>query len=256
MAENSDTFDLANLNSFIQNANNSLACGYDCQNERQAAKLQEDMYKAQQTLRTAPEDYEKATQAYLTFTKGEKEFSEYQVSNLQKQAEKMANKINQEISKSLEKCNKQIDLNTNLVKNLTYQTEIVMEVQNDNSETQEDATIRSSQIITNERKSYYENEIIASQQFYTQLFSYIYITLVFIYILTASLSFKNEVSWIIHVLVVLFFIFFYTYGKYIFYFLLYFFNKVWSWLPKDVYLTTTDATNNRKHINPNSYYNF
>jgi hypothetical protein len=252
--ENS-TFDISNLNNFIQNANSSLECGVDCQNENQASKLQEDMIKAQQNLSTAPEEYEKATQAYLMFTKGEKEYSDYQETQFQKQADAMANKIKQEITKSIHILNKNIDLNSTLVKQLTYQTELTTEVQNVNTQVESDTWLSSMKIITNDRKSYYEEQVISSQLFYTLMLSYMYMALVFIYILTA-ISMKTNISWITHVLVVLFFVFFYTYGKYVFYFIIYLFNYIWAFLPKNVYSTLSDDTNYRKKTQTTSYYNF
>ena len=236
-----NNFDISGLNEFIQNANTNLECGTECQTERQTAKLQEEMYKAQQNMQTAPEEYEKATQAYLTFTKGESEYNTYHEEQLQKQAKVQATQLREKLSQKLAKLNQSTELNTSLVMSANNQAELLGNYQDDHVQAQNNVNYSSADIVTNERKSYYEDQIISSQNFYTTMMTYMYMGLLVVYVL-AAIFHSNGVSWTTHIMILVFFALYYTLGKYLLQSVVYLFQYVRGLFPTNVYFKLQEPT--------------
>jgi hypothetical protein len=222
-------YDVSKLNDLLQTANETLACGPSCQKDKQSSVLHENMLKAQQNIKTAPEEYEKAAQAYITFTEGDAAYATYHETELTKQADRAATAISRKLTEWMTKVRTEIEVNENLAKNVHNVSDLLEKYKTENDGYRIQLHLRSADVVTNERKTFYEDQVIATQQYYSSLLSYIYMIAVVLYLVSGYMQGRTTGS---QLLMLVFFVLYYFFGAYMIGKIIQFFYYI---MPKNVY---------------------
>jgi hypothetical protein len=223
-----------NLNSFLDKAVSALSCDSNCQKEKTSDDLKQKYLAAKTNLVTAPINIDTTFKNYMVYLEGEPAYNEYKENELKDKA----TKISADIQGIL---NQQI---TDEIRNNTTYDGLLINVNNiyeyyegylkENIELNNKLKITESDIVTNDRKTYYEDQGIESlKKYYNVLFVfYIIIIVAYIvccFIIPSQLSIKMKI--IIFVLLGIYpFI-----SAWLFKQIIHYYHKTTELLPKNVY---------------------
>lgn len=229
-------FNTDEFNALLETANETLTCDATCQEEKQRQELGQNYLDAESNVISGPEKLYAAKKDFITFTKGEAGYNEYISNELKQESNAIVttyqDKFNETIKmiKNLFNTYNGLSINYNNVYDLyrKYKQE------NDNIENKFKTTV--SDTITNDRKTYYEDQVLnrVHNYYYFFMFVYIFILVVFfaaLFLVESDFIFKTRV-FIFILLVAYPFICYFMYQlaeKII--------NYINSFLPKNVYKT-------------------
>jgi hypothetical protein len=229
-------FDMNKFNDFINNANQALSCGPKCQNDKLGNSLKQNYLEAQNNLITAPNQLQKATQNYITFTQGEKGYNEYIDQQLEKKAQIISDTYSTQFNNEVTKVQNEISTYGGLLLNFYNIVELFKKYKIENTILENKLKVKSSDILTNDRKTHYEDEAINNLRFYFIILAIIYIIVFFTYIVSIFI-YDTNLKWYIHLCIVLFLACYPFIGTYLLQYIMYFYNQLIDLLPKNVYKT-------------------
>lgn len=174
-----------NLNQFINNANQVLTCDQDCQQQQQSAQLQQNYNNALNNLETAPDQVQSAQQQYITYTQGPIAYQELQTNNLQTAALELSNSYQGIFNEEVKRANRLLYSYSGILTNYSNIEELNEQYIKENVELDNDVKYSTSDTLTNDRKTYYEDQAIDSLKNYAWFFNLIYIILIISYIISA-----------------------------------------------------------------------
>ena len=150
------------INSFIEQASTALSCGADCQNQNTINQLKQTYLAAKTNLVTAPTQVETSFKNYLVYLDGEPAYLEYKETELQAKAEQITNSIQQDITKIISDETRNVNTYDGLLINLNNIYEYYERHLKENIEFENKLKTTTSDIVTNDRKTYYEDQGIES----------------------------------------------------------------------------------------------
>jgi hypothetical protein len=222
------------LNSLLEQSLSSLSCGPTCQREKTSEELKQKYLNAQTNLQTAPIQLETTKKNYYVFTEGEPRYNDMLEKELKQKAEMMgkmlANNFHEEISNA-----KLMNsyYNTELT-NSAYTKELYSVYLEKNKITQMKIKSHHSDVLTNDRKKYYETEALEDLKYWHTFFWYIYYLFVmplFTFVLVTKLSYHFMIRLLIEIIVLAYPYFIDSILRMIYGF----FHSIWIRLPKNVY---------------------
>jgi hypothetical protein len=169
------------LNQFINNANQALTCGQECQQQQQTEQLQQSYNNALNNLETAPAQLQTAQQQYITYTQGAAGYQQFQTNSLQTTASQLASEYQQKFDGELKRANLFLDSYYGLLINYYNIIELNDYYTKENVELSNDIQYSTSDTVTNDRKTYYENQATESLNQYGTIFKVIYAIVVIAY---------------------------------------------------------------------------
>jgi len=228
-------FDLNNINSFLNQASQTIMCNSDCQKQKQSEQLKRDFLNAQVNLESAPNQLEIAEKNYVVFEEGELAYNELRDSKLEKNAHLIIQKYKQNFEDDVEKINLQLNSYSGLVINFKNIVELYIYYKSENRKLFKQLKEDTNDILTNERKTYYEDQEIDKLKYY---YYYIFLTIYYISVtcfIIFSFIYPSNINWKIQILI--------SIGLYILPFistwilgmLIYFLYEIYNLLPKNVY---------------------
>ena len=173
----------AQINALLAKSAEALACGPDCQKIKTKQELEEKYLNSQTNMITAPIQLEEARKKYYTFSKGEAAYN----TMLEEDLTKKADMIGKEITKNfLEEVKKAITLNvyynTDLI-NSKNTTELYGDYTRKNKNFEKVIKNMYGDILTQDRKTYYETQEYEVLESWYKIFMSIYYILVVIFLL-------------------------------------------------------------------------
>ena len=174
-----------NLNQFINNANGVLTCNEECQQEKQSAQLLQNYNNALNNLQTGPSQVQSAQQQYITYTQGTGAYQQTQTTNLQNTASQLATEYQKKFNEEIKNANIKLNSYSGLVINYSNILDLNQQYITENIELNNDIKYSTSDTLTNDRKTYYENQAIESLQSYAWFFNLVYIIIVVSYCISA-----------------------------------------------------------------------
>jgi hypothetical protein len=174
-----------NLNQFINTANEVLTCDQECQQEKQTAQLLQNYNNALNNVQTAPAQLQTAEQQYITYTQGSAAYQETQTNNLQNTASQLAAGYQQKFNEEIKNAHTKLYSYSGLLINYSNIVELNQQYTRENIELHNDIKYSTSDTLTNDRKTYYENQAIENLQRYAWFFNLVYIILVVSYCISA-----------------------------------------------------------------------
>jgi hypothetical protein len=227
-------FDINKFNDFINSANQALSCGPDCQKQKLDSSLKQKYLEAQSNVITAPNQLEKATQNYITFTQGESGYNEYIEQKLEEKAQIISDTYSEKFNQDVKKINSEISTYKGLLINFYNVVELFKKYKIENTVLENKLKIKTSDILTNDRKTYYEDQGNDNLRFYFIIFLIIYYIIFLIYIFFIFI-YSSTLSWKSHLAIIVFLSLYPFIGTYLIEYLIYFYNIIIDLLPKNVY---------------------
>jgi len=224
----------AQLNKLLAQSADALTCGPSCQNQKTADSLRTTYQAAQSNVMTAPIELSQAEKAYITYVDGTAGYNAILGSAITTQATNVCDKIQAEF-------NKQVDIATNLTTtynslytNYTYVKELYHDYVNENAETHKHIGRLNSDVVTADRKTYYESQNYETLTKWYYIFRWIYIILLiafFIGLFLAESDKSRIYKWTVFILLVIYPIVI----NYIIAYLLKTWSQLYTLLPKNIY---------------------
>jgi len=229
------SFDMSKFNSFIQQASDTIMCNSDCQKQKETDKLKQAYEKAQETLASAPSQLQTAEQQYVVYTQGQTVYDELRDEELAGKATIIADAFKENFEKEVTKINSQISSYNGLLMNYKNVLELLMKYKIENVDLLKDIKKETNDVLTNERKTFYEDQNIGTLKFY-----YFYF-LLSIYVICVicfgifSLIYSSQTSWMVRFGIFLVFIALPFISTWILGMIIYLVYEVYKMLPKNVY---------------------
>lgn len=197
--ENSDNLD--KFNSLIDQASQSISCDSNCQKQRTADEYKNKYLDAQTNLATAPNQVEIAKKNYIIFTQGQIGYEEQIDKELKKKATTLASFYAENFNKESQNILSDVETYSGLLSNLRNVFDLFLKYKKENSELLKQLKEETNDILTNERKTYYQDQGISSLKFYYYYFlMVIYIICVFAFGIF-NFIYPSQFEWKIRVII-------------------------------------------------------
>jgi len=197
------------INQLLELSSQELICGPDCQQQKISTELKQKYLDAQTNLQTAPINLENTKKNYYVYAEGIPFYNNMLEEELQQKANKISTLVSENFDSEVSDANvMNLYLNTALI-NSKYTTELLENYLEKNKNLKLQLKERYGDILTNDRKTYYETDALNTLTFWYKLFWYIYYVLVIILVLVfifSSIDLPKITKIIISLLVI-----FYTY---------------------------------------------
>ena len=227
--------DMNKFNTLISQASDAVLCDSECRKQRETDKLKQDYLKSQTNLASASNQVQVAQKNYVTFTQGASGYNDVLETQLQDKAQEIADKFTEYFQNDSKEITTQIDTDEGLLLNFKNVAELYLKYKTENVELIKDLKNETNDVLTNERKTYYEDQKIGGLKgFYYYILLGIYIIFLIGFIIF-SLKYPSQTSFRVKFVSIVGFIllpFFSTWilGRFIA--LIY---TVYEMLPKNVY---------------------
>jgi hypothetical protein len=229
-----NNIDVNKLNEFLDNANKVLSCDSKCQEQKKKNDLKKKYLEAKTNLLTAPNQVETTYKNYLTYTKGDSAYNEYLENELQQKAETVITTFKTNFNDGIENAKDNYDTYSGLLLNFAHIVELYTKLVKENAVLTLQLKNKTSDVLTNDRKTYYEDQSIDNLAFYHKIILIIY--LIFLIGFAVSIFiFPSESSKKTLLAILVFFIIYPFICVRIFKFLYYIKDVIMGTLPKDVY---------------------
>lgn len=185
-------FDLNNFNSFLDMAAETIACGPECQQNKTAEELKNKYLTAQSNLTLAEPEYQIAKQNYYTFISGQSGYDEMIESELKDKANLISEYFKKVYDEEINKIKTQLDTYNGIFINFRNIVDLYDQYKKENIFLSKQLKEQTNDILTNERKTYYEDQEINSLNNYYYYFLLILYIIVVICYAIFSLIYPSE----------------------------------------------------------------
>ena len=228
-------FDLNNFNSFIDSASQAISCGTECQKEKLSQQLKDKYLNAKSNLVLAEPQYQIAKQNYYTSVSGESGYNDMLEEELNEKADLIVNNLKAIFSSEINRTKLQLDSYNSLLINYKNVVELSEQYSTENDKLKIQLKDDSNDVLTNERKTFYEDQQIDSLNgWYRHIIFVIYIISVFCFIIF-SLIYPSQFSLIVRLLMVVGFIILPFISSWLLGHIIYIIYWIFDLFPKNVY---------------------
>ena len=226
----------AQTNRIIQQAQNFLACGTDCQRAKKEQELLRQYQSAQMGLFNGTDNLESTSKNYYTFAKGDSVYNDFNKGKLGNVANQIAVKYSTMFNESV---------NNSQILNNVYQSDFInvnhaKELHQTLVQKNKDLDTRLKDILndisTSDRKSYYEDQELNDLRWWYNIYLAIYIILLITFVISSFLV-PTEMTKYKRIAVVVFLALYIFLAKYAAIGLIKLWTYIGSFFPKNVYLT-------------------
>jgi hypothetical protein len=187
--------DINKFNSFLDKATKSILCDSKCQKEQTAQQLKDKYLNSKTNLILANPQYEVAKKNYYTYISGQDGYNEILEKELNLQAEDIITKFKDSLKDELAKIKTQLETYNGILINYKNVEELNNKYKKENTLLFKKIKEKTNDILTNERKTYYEDQEIDSLK---NRYSYILIVIYIIVVLCFgifSLIYPSQTNW-------------------------------------------------------------
>jgi hypothetical protein len=224
----------AQINALIAQSNADLMCGPTCQAQKSLTQLENTYVNAQTNLKTAPEQLKTAKKNYFIARDGTAAHNQMVLDTVTRNAAKVVHSLQEKFDKEVAIVTELIDTYGSLLTNYHYMNDLSIEYAAENIKMAKSLKKIRGDIITNDRKTYYEQQHIdklASWYYYLKI-SYIVLAAIFILLVI----FKQP-GIIMKLLLIVYFIFYPIFITPMIFYIIEWLKKMYNLLPKNVYKT-------------------
>jgi hypothetical protein len=222
------------INQLLELSSQELICGPDCQQKKISTELKQKYLDAQTNLQTAPINLENTKKNYYVYSEGLPFYDNMREEELQQKADTISTLVSDNFNSEVSDANvMNLYLNTALI-NSKYTAELLEDYLEKNTKLKLQLKDRYGDILTNDRKTYYETDALNTLTFWYKLFWYIYYVLVIMLILAFIFS-STDFSRMTKIIISVFIIFYTYYIDYIVRWIYGLWKSLVSRLPKNVY---------------------
>lgn len=222
------------INKLLEMSAEAIMCGPDCQKSKISEELKQKYLDAQTNLQTAPINLENTKKNYYIYTEGRPYYDNMLEDELKQKAEKMSSLLSENFNNELiDSETMNTYLNTALI-NSKYTKQLLEEYLNKNHDLKLQLKERHGDILTNDRKTFYETDAHDRLFLWYRFFWYIYYIVVLMLILALVLS-PSKLNIISKIVISIIFIFYPYYITYVTKWIYSQYNWLISKIPKNVY---------------------
>ena len=228
-------FNINKFNDLISSAKDAIMCNSECQKQRQEEKLKQIYLNAKTNVASASNQEEVAQKNYILFTKGETAYNDFRDNQLGEKAQMVADTYKKNFDEETNKIKSQIGSYTGLLVNFKNVVELYAQYKKENIELFKELKDETNDILTNERKTYYEDQNIDRLKFF---YFYFLLTVYVIFVLCFAafcLVYPSSTSWKIKLALLLGFILLPFLSTWILGKIIYYAYEVYEFIPKNVY---------------------
>ena len=226
---------LDKFNSMIDKATAAVSCGPECQRQKTDDELKQAYLDAQTNLATAPNNVYVSRQNYVVFDQGQPAYDELIDSELLEQAQKLTSYFQTNFDNESQNIFFNIDTYSGLLINLKNIFDLYLKYKEENINLFKKLKNETNDVLTNDRKTYYQDQGIDNLKFYYHyFFLLIYIITILAYIIY-NFMYPSQISILLRVLflalmVLLPFISTWILGK-----IISIIYDIYNWLPKNAH---------------------
>ena len=220
------------VNQLIQLANQSITCGPSCQQQKNVDDLQQKYLSAQANVATAPQQLETAEKNYFLESKGAAYYNDFLKNKLQGKADILGNTLNSNFQKNIQLAKDFSQTHDSLTTNYQHVLELLNGYVKSNDSLKSEINGVQRDIVTNDRKTYYEYENYNSMKKWYYMFKWIYIILVFIF---GIFLFGSNYSFSYKIFLLVVFVFYPFVIDFLVIYFIQLLHELYSLLPKNVY---------------------
>lgn len=184
---NPDSFDLNAFNELMEQANESISCDATCMQERKKQDLLQQYLDSETNVVNAPEQLITKRRDYITFTQGDNAYNEFIENELQNKADSIVKRYQSKFDHDVNLILTNIKSYHGFLINYNNVVDLYKKYKIENDELEKKLKITTSDTLTNDRKSFYEDEGLNRLRVYYYFFLFIYIFIVFIFLLSTFL---------------------------------------------------------------------
>jgi hypothetical protein len=178
------------INNLLEQASNATLCGPTCQKIRVSQELKQKYLDAETNMQTAPINLEQSRKNYYVFTEGQTEYENMNEKELVTKATTISELIEQNFNNEVTNANTMnILLNTALT-NSEHTIKLFEDYLEKNKTLKLKIKEKHGDILTNDRKTYYETEALDNLKSWYKFFLIMYFILIII--LCLSLVFASH----------------------------------------------------------------
>jgi|LauGreSBDMM110SN_4_FD.fasta_scaffold00072_12 hypothetical protein len=221
----------AKFNNMIDLANQTLGCGPACQRDKSKNDLYQIYLDSKTNLITAPAQEFIAAKNYYIAAEGESGYNAYLENVLGEKARMLVDNIQTKFQKELTKLMTLIDTYKALNQNHNYTSELYNTHLKENKKLAKELKNNISDIFTNDRKTYYEDQGINNLYFYNKIFIFLYVIVIIVFIIFIIIGLRTRMAIISLIFLLIYpfiivpiLLFFYSLGK-----------RLFDMLPKNIY---------------------
>lgn len=192
---NNNQFDINKLNSLIESANEAINCDSECQHNKKSKQLKQKYLNAESNLILAKPKYDLAKQNYYTYVVGQNDYNKIIEEEITAKANLFIKTFKENYNVEKSKIISQLQTYSGLMINFNNIVDLYKKYKKDNIIMTKELADETNDILTNERKTYYEDQQNDSLNFY-----YFYFLLVIYYIIVIcfcvfSLIYPSSFTW-------------------------------------------------------------
>jgi enamine deaminase RidA (YjgF/YER057c/UK114 family) len=201
-----NNLDLNKFNSFINAAAETIACGPECQEQKKADELKNKYMMSEANLALAEPEYQIAKQNYYTYVSGQSGYDEMMEVEYTEKAELITKNFKESYSDEIAKIKSQLDTYNSLLVNSRNVADLYTQYKKENIQLFEQLKNETNDVLTNERKTYYEDQEIDTLNGYYLYFFWIIYIIALICFAIFSLIYPSHITLTIRVLLLFVFI--------------------------------------------------
>lgn len=231
----SNSFNYNDFNSLLEKATDAVLCNSDCQRQRTAERLNRAYLNAQTNLASASNQQQVAQRNYVVFTQGNSGYNNLLDAQLTSEADAIATTVINIFNGEARNIERQINTYQGLYTNVENIMDLFKKYEAENKELFNELKEETNDVLTNERKTYYENQTTEGLQFY---YYYFLLTIYYICVIcfgVFTLVYQSQTNWKIRLAIFIGFIFLPLFSTLILSIIVYLSYKIYGLLPKNVY---------------------
>ncbi len=222
-----------NINKVLEQTAKSI-CGPACQKQNKTNELKQQYMDAQTNAKMAPVKVEETKRNYYVFSEGPTYYDNMRENELKKQAETISKTISQSFNDELLNANTLNSyLNTAII-NSKHTLELYNRYLEENESLTNKLKDSRGDILTNDRKTYYETDALDRLKGWYKLIWYIYYLLVLVLIIAYFLT-PNDLTIVAKIAILVVFLFYPYYISILINYIYSVFKNIYNNLPKNVY---------------------
>ena len=228
-------YNLDKFNSMIDQATQAISCGPDCQNQQTSEKLKQTYLNAETNLATAPNNVYVSRKNYIVYDEGQPAYDELINTELSQQAQSLSSYYQTSFNSECQNINFNIETYSGLLINLKNVFDLYFKYKKDNTKMFKQLKDEANDILTNDRKTYYQDQGIDNLKFYYHyFFLLIYIIVVLCY-LVYNFMYTSQLSILVRGIIFVLMILLPFFSTWILEKIVAFIYGVYNWLPKNMH---------------------
>lgn len=199
-------FDLNKFNSFLDSATKAISCDSECQKNKTAKSLKNKYFTAKSNLNLAEPQYEIAKKNYYTYLDGESGYNEMIENELNKQAKLFIENFKEKYQDEKVKLQTQLETYDGLLINIRNIIDLYGQYKKENYNLYKELKEGTNDILTNDRKTYYEDQQNSYLNLYYYYFLLIIYSIIVICFFVFSQIYPSSINWKIRLFLGLIFV--------------------------------------------------